>query len=77
MEQLSLRVPRGLRAQLKARALRENRDESVVAREALERGLADKGPAKHGLAELMALRVTGGPTDLSSRIDDYLYGDGE
>ena len=75
MEQLSLRVPGELRAKLRARALRERREVSVIAREALERGLVDERPGKHPLEDLMELQITGGPADLSSRIDDYLYGE--
>ena len=77
MDQISLRLPKALRHKIKLRALREHRQESAVIRELLERGLVEKKPAKHGLQMLAELNLTGGPADLSSRIDDYLYGDAE
>jgi hypothetical protein len=67
---------------IKSRAQRERRREADVIRELLERGRLTTqgkrqetaGQALLGLAKLgKKLRLTG-PTDLSTSLDDYLYG---
>ncbi len=47
-----------------------------MIREALESYLAgSQGEGKNDLLKLADLKLSGGPKDLSSKIDDYLYGD--
>lgn len=60
------------------------KSEAQVLREAVERGLTEMkkeqgGTARAllGLAELGKKLNVKGPTDLSAKIDDYLYGDTE
>jgi hypothetical protein len=70
---------------IKLRAKRERRRESDVARELLERGRLittgkrqeTAGDALLRLAELGTRLGLTGPTDLSTNLDDYLYGDKE
>ncbi len=70
---------------IKLRAKRERRRESDVARELLERGrLTSQGKRQETAGDaLLRLAKLGrelglsGPTDLSTRLDDYLYGDTE
>ena len=70
---------------IKLRAQRERRRESDVARELLERGrLTSQGKRQETAGDaLLRLARLGkelglrGPTDLSTRLDDYLYGDTE
>jgi hypothetical protein len=68
---------------IKRRARRERRRESDVARELLERGrFVSQGRRQEFLGDaLLRLAEVGkkfgltGPTDLSTNLDDYLYGD--
>lgn len=70
---------------IKARAKRERRREADVIRELLERGrLTSIGKRQETAGEaLLRLAKLGkdlgltGPTDLSTNLDDYLYGDNE
>lgn len=70
---------------IKLRAKRERRRESDVARELLERGrFISQGRRQESLGHaLLRLAALGkelgltGPTDLSTNLDDYLYGDKE
>jgi hypothetical protein len=68
---------------IKLRAKRENKREAVVIRELLDTGRKasrrtqqeSTGDALLRLAELGEKLQVKAPSDLSSRIDDYLYGD--
>jgi hypothetical protein len=68
---------------IKIRAKRERRRESDVARELIERGrFVSQGRKQESLGDaLLRLAAVGkklgltGPTDLSTNLDDYLYGD--
>lgn len=68
---------------IKARAKRERRRESDIARELLDRGRfisqgrkqESLGNAMLRLAEVGKKLGLTGPTDLSTNLDDYLYGD--
>ena len=68
---------------IKLQAKREHKPEAEVIRELLSEGLkTTKGQREESTGEaLLRLAKVGeqlgatGPTDLSSRIDDYLYGD--
>ena len=64
---------------IKLRAKRENKREAEVIRELLHEGMkkaASKTQESTG-ASLLRLAAIGGkgPADLSSRVDDYLYGE--
>ena len=64
---------------IKLRARRENKREAEIIRELLSEGMkksARKDQESTG-ASLLRLAAIGGkgPSDLSSRIDDYLYGE--
>ena len=68
---------------IKLRAKRENKREAVVIRELLDAGRKasanthqeSTGDALLRLAKLGEKLQVKAPSDLSSRIDDYLYGD--
>ncbi len=68
---------------IKLQAKRERRRESDVARELLERGrFVSQGRRQESLSDaLLRLSDVGknfgltGPTDLSTNLDEYLYGD--
>ncbi len=64
---------------IKLRAKREKKPEAEVIRKLLSEGLKIKPPKRHESTgeSLLRLAEIGGkaPADLSSRIDDYLYGE--
>ena len=64
---------------IKLRAKRENRHEAEVIRELLSEGMkksASKAQESTGESLLRIAKIGGkGPADLSSRVDDYLYGE--
>jgi hypothetical protein len=64
---------------IKLRAKRENRHETEVIRELLSEGMkksASKAQESTGESLLRLAEIGGkGPADLSSRVDDYLYGE--
>jgi DNA polymerase/3'-5' exonuclease PolX len=64
---------------IKLRAKRENRHEAEVIRELLSEGMkksASKAQESTGESLLRLAEIGGkGPADLSSRVDDYLYGE--
>jgi hypothetical protein len=64
---------------IKLRAKRENRPEAEVIRELLSAGLKTSSPKRQestgeSLLRLAAIRGKA-PADLSTRVDDYLYGE--
>ena len=64
---------------IKLRARRENKHEAEVIRELLNKGMkksASKAQESTGESLLRLAAIGGkGPADLSSRVDDYLYGE--
>ena len=64
---------------IKLRAKRENKHEAEVIRELLSEGMkkaASKAQESTGESLLRLAAIGGkGPADLSSRVDDYLYGE--
>jgi hypothetical protein len=64
---------------IKLRAKRENKAEAEVIRELLSEGMkksASKAQESTGESLLRLAAIGGkGPSDLSSRVDDYLYGE--
>ncbi len=64
---------------IKLRAKRENKHEAEVIRELLSEGMkkaAGKTQESTGESLLRLAAIGGkGPADLSSRVDDYLYGE--
>jgi hypothetical protein len=64
---------------IKLKARRENKREAEVIRELLREGMKKSaGKAQESTGEsLLRLAAIGGkgPADLSSRVDDYLYGE--
>jgi hypothetical protein len=64
---------------IKLKAMREQRHEAEVVRELVSEGLKTsqtKQQVSTGESLLRLARIGGkGPADLSSRIDDYLYGE--
>src|SRR5215213_9050611 len=63
---------------IKLQAKREKKREAEVIRELISEGLKRAGVRRESTGEsLLRLAAIGGkgPADLSSRIDDYLYGD--
>jgi hypothetical protein len=63
----------------KLRAKRENKREAEVIRELVSQGLKTAPPTRQEStgASLLRLAAIGGkaPADLSTRVDDYLYGE--
>ena len=64
---------------IKLRAWRENKHEAEVIRELLSEGMkksTNKAQESTGESLLRLATIGGkGPADLSSRVDDYLYGE--
>ena len=64
---------------IKLRARRENKREAEIIRELLSEGMkksASKDQESTGESLLRLAAIGGkGPADLSSRVDDYLYGE--
>jgi hypothetical protein len=69
--------------QIKLRSKQEQRPEAEILRDIVDKGLAAAGPATKmssgqsllQLAELGKKYKAQGPGDLSTNVDDYLYGD--
>jgi hypothetical protein len=76
-----LYIPKDLDRHIDSIAKRGHTSEAEVIRELLRRGIATQrrqgnaGAALLGLAKLGERFGAKAPPDLSSRIDDYLYGD--
>jgi hypothetical protein len=70
---------------IELRAKREKKQEVVLIRELLDAGLKLSSKAHHSNADQALLDLANlgkelgmtGPTDLSTHLDDYLYGDKE
>ncbi len=64
---------------IKLRAKRQNKREAEVIRELVSQGLKAAPPARQESTRASLLRLAAidgkGPADLSTRIDDYLYGE--
>lgn len=83
MERTQVYLTKELKQKIKLTALVEEKPEAEVIRETLEKGF--EGPRKgkkynagKGLLKLATLGKKWGlkgPTDLSTNLDDYLYGD--
>jgi hypothetical protein len=76
MERVNIYLPSQLRQQIQLQSKRVNRPQAEVIRELLERGL-EYTPVTGGnaLLRLAAKGFKGGPPDLASNIDKYLYED--
>jgi hypothetical protein len=75
-------LPKDLDDSIRVLSQSQKKPEAAVIRELLELGLDKKRPLSAGEALLGLARLgekfgTSGPTDLSDRHDDYLYGDKE
>jgi predicted transcriptional regulator len=73
-------IPKDLDQQLAVAAKQASKSETQIIREALaerfsQRSTMTTGEALLGLAKLGEKLGISGPTDLSERHDDYLYGD--
>ena len=75
-------LPEAMYRDIKRRARAKGEPAAQLIRDALEKELLienlnnpKKSQKRRGLAALADLHITGGPADLSRRIDDYLYGD--
>lgn len=67
-----------LHQEIKLVARKEKKAQSEIIRDALKKGLRGKEPKKslaEELLEIAKLAIPGGPKDLSTNHDDYLYGD--
>jgi len=76
MERVTIYLPKQIRPQIKLLAQRVHQPQAVVIRDLLERGLQNT-PTDTGdsLLSLANLGLKGGPPDLATNLDDYLYGD--
>jgi hypothetical protein len=75
-------LPNDLYQMIRLKAEQANKPKAEVVRDLLRRGLDQTpqptiGEALLGLAELGERLHVEAPSDLSTRIDDYLYGDEE
>jgi hypothetical protein len=71
-------VPKDLYQRIQLKAEQANKPAAQLVRELLEEGLRRRQRETAGDALLRLARIGGkGPADLSSRIDDYLYGEDE
>ena len=78
MERVNIYLPKQLRQQIQMQARRVNRPQAEVIRELLEKGLEITAPSVgNPLLDLVKIGFKGGPPDLSTNLDDYLYGDKE
>ena len=70
-------LPKQLYENIKLQAKMADKPAAQVIREYIDKGMeAQQRPAqKDGLMKLASLNITGGPKDLASNLDDYLYGD--
>jgi hypothetical protein len=70
-------LPKQLYENIKLRAKMADKPAAQVIREYIDKGMeTQQRPAqKDGLMKLASLNITGGPNDLASNLDDYLYGD--
>ena len=77
MDRVNIYLPKLLRQRIQLQAQRENRPQAEVIRDLLSEGLNLKSPknARESLLALTRLGIKGGPPDLSTNLDDYLYGD--
>jgi len=73
MDRINIYITRDLRQQIKLRAAQAKKPEAEVIRSLLETAVAGDPPARPRLADLAKLGITGGPPDLASNIDEYLY----
>jgi hypothetical protein len=76
MERVNIYLPTKLRQQIQLQAQRVHQPQAVVIRDLLERGLQNS-PAPDGnvLLRMAAHGFKGGPADLATNIDKYLYED--
>ncbi|MCL4357748.1 ribbon-helix-helix domain-containing protein [Patescibacteria group bacterium] len=68
-------LPEDLRQEIDAVARKEKKPAAQVIRELLVEGVSNKHSETAGAAmrRLVALKVKGGPPDLSTHLDKYLY----
>ena len=74
MERTNVYLPRSLKLHIRTKAQQSKTSDAVVIREAIDLGLRTLGPRPSMLEQLEQLDLTG-PADLSTNLDDYLYGD--
>jgi hypothetical protein len=71
-------LPKSLYQLIQLKAEQAKKPAAQLVRELLEEGLRRQQRETAGEALLRLAKIGGkGPADLSSRIDDYLYGDAE
>ena len=75
-------LPDPLYKDIKLRAKLANKPAAALIREYIGKGIAeqqkaDTSQADEGLMTLANLGIRGGPSDLASNLDNYLYGDGK
>ncbi len=71
-------LPRDLYQEVKLVAEKEDKKSAQILRELLQEGLIrrkKKGTIGEALLDLASVAVKGGPPDLSTNHDKYLYGD--
>lgn len=70
-------LPKKQYEDVKLRASITGKPAAEVIRELIDKGLTVKQERlvnKNGLMKLASLGITGGPKDLATKLDDYLYG---
>lgn len=75
MVRTQIYLPQSMYQQLVAWARQQDLPMAEIIRMLVAKGLKER-PQKtgHNLADLAKLNLTGGPKDLSAKMDDYLYG---
>ena len=75
MVRTQIYIPKTLHQRAKQVAKQQDTSLAALIREYIEEGLnKEQGRGKNTLDDLAKLKITGGPKDLSSRMDEYLYG---
>jgi len=74
MVRTQIYLPESLHKKLLAMRKSSGKSAAQIIREALA-DVFDKKPVENDLLDLANLDIVGGPADLSSKLDDYLYGE--
>ena len=70
-------LPKKQYEDVKLRASIAGKPAAEIIRDLIDKGLTvkqERSANKNGLLKLANLGITGGPKDLASKLDDYLYG---
>lgn len=76
MQRTQIYLPEEIKMKAQKLANRRGVPLAAVVRQALEKEIKETAvPKENPLIHLAKLKIKGGPKDLSSKFDEYLYGD--